>query len=100
MCLLLLGDRVVVPRVPGLVVQTSPRLAEYPGDVLVHFIHNFIPCLRSHSPEALAGSIQSAVPTEGLQMPYKEKSVHAALLFPSFFCGEGEAVYLRGKVQD
>lgn len=102
--LLLLGDGVVVPRVPAL-VQTSARLAEYPGDDLVHLLCHFIPYLRSHShfpefPEALAGSIQSAVPSEGLQMPCKEKSVYTALIFPSFFCGEGEAVYLRCKVQD
>lgn len=72
----------------GLVV-----LAEYPGDVLVHFICNFIPSLRSHShfPEALlTGSIQSAVPSEGLQMPCKEKSVHAALIFLFSSVGKGK----------
>lgn len=54
----LLGDGVVVPRVPGLVVQTSPRLTEYPSDVLVHFICNLIPYLRSHShfPDAFAAA--------------------------------------------
>ena len=35
---------------PAPVAQTTPRLAECPGDVLVHIICMFTPCLRSHFP--------------------------------------------------
>lgn len=61
--------------------------------LVMSFICNFIPSLRSHShfPEALlTGSIQSAVPSEGLQMPCKEKSVHAALVFLFSSVGKGK----------
>lgn len=80
------------------VVQTAPRLAECFGDVLVHVVCIFTPCLRSHFPSAWGPCRQ---PAGKLFLPRSQDALQRKICtchlnLPLFLLWlRGEAVYLR-----